>query len=241
MTGRPNVDWCEKHRAETLRANVIGCLTLADVAASGGVHVTYFGTGCIFEYDEVHPIGGPGFTEAAAPNFRGSYYSHTKAAVEDLLSAYPNVLTLRVRMPIVGDLTYPRNFIAKIISYQKVIDVPNSMTVLPELLPAALSMAERRVTGIVNFTNPGAVSHNEILAMYRDAVDPEFTWENFSIEEQAKVIVAARSNNFLETARLQELCPGLLPIKKSLHKYVFGPATERREEIRAAVRAMRGR
>lgn len=28
---------------------------------------------------------------------------------------YPNVLTLRVRMPIVPDMTYPRNFITKII------------------------------------------------------------------------------------------------------------------------------
>jgi 3,5-epimerase/4-reductase len=240
-TGRPNVDWCEAHRAETLRANVIGCLTLADIAAAAGVHVTYFGTGCIFEYDAAHPVGGPGFTETDAPNFRGSYYSHTKAAVEDLLAAYTNVLTLRVRMPIVADLTYPRNFIAKIIAYKRVVDVPNSMTVLPELLPAALSMAERKITGIVNFTNPGAVSHNEILAMYRDAVDPDFTWENFSLEEQAKVIVAARSNNELDTARLEALCPGVLPIKASLQKFVFAPAAARREEVCAAVRAMRGR
>ena len=41
--------------------------------------------------------------------------------VESLLSEYPNVLVLRVRMPIVGDLLYPRNFITKIIKYDKVI------------------------------------------------------------------------------------------------------------------------
>lgn len=40
--------------------------------------------------------------------------------VEDLLKEYPNVLILRVRMPIVADLTYPRNFITKIIKYDKV-------------------------------------------------------------------------------------------------------------------------
>ena len=40
--------------------------------------------------------------------------------VESLLKEYPNVLTLRVRMPIVADLTYPRNFITKIIKYDKV-------------------------------------------------------------------------------------------------------------------------
>jgi len=41
--------------------------------------------------------------------------------VEDLLKEYPNVLILRVRMPIVADLTYPRNFITKIIKYDKVL------------------------------------------------------------------------------------------------------------------------
>lgn len=43
-----------------------------------------------------------------------------QAMVEDLLKEYPNVLILRVRMPIVADLTYPRNFITKIIKYDKV-------------------------------------------------------------------------------------------------------------------------
>ena len=43
-----------------------------------------------------------------------------QAMVEGLLKEYPNVLILRVRMPIVADLTYPRNFITKIIKYDKV-------------------------------------------------------------------------------------------------------------------------
>jgi len=54
----------------------------------------------------------------------------------------------------------------------------------------------------MNYTNPGAVSHNEILEMYKEYIDPEFTWSNFSVEEQAKVIVAARSNNLLDTTRV---------------------------------------
>ncbi len=39
--------------------------------------------------------------------------------MESLLKEYPNVLVLRVRMPIVADLVYPRNFITKIIKYEK--------------------------------------------------------------------------------------------------------------------------
>ena len=45
----------------------------------------------------------------------------------------------------------------------QVIDIPNSMTVLPELLPLAIKMAKRNLTGVMNYTNPGAISHNEIL------------------------------------------------------------------------------
>ena len=58
----------------------------------------------------------------------------------------------------------------------------------------------------MNYTNPGAVSHNEILQMYKDFIDPEFKWSNFSVEEQAKVIVAARSNNLLDTKRVRHVC-----------------------------------
>ncbi len=69
-----------------------------------------------------------------------------QAIVEGLLRDFPNVLTLRVRMPIVADMTYPRNFITKIIKYDKVIDIPNSMTVLPELLPYSLEMVSTSST-----------------------------------------------------------------------------------------------
>eukprot|EP00199_Chlamydomonas_sp_CCMP681_P002912 CAMPEP_0119105632 /NCGR_PEP_ID=MMETSP1180-20130426/3544_1 /TAXON_ID=3052 ORGANISM="Chlamydomonas cf sp, Strain CCMP681" /NCGR_SAMPLE_ID=MMETSP1180 /ASSEMBLY_ACC=CAM_ASM_000741 /LENGTH=308 /DNA_ID=CAMNT_0007090739 /DNA_START=13 /DNA_END=939 /DNA_ORIENTATION=- len=243
LTGRPNVDWCETHKVETIRANVIGCLNLADVCLQNDIHMTYYGTGCIFHYDnDVHTVeSGVGFKESDVANFTGSWYSNTKAMVESMLREYPNVLTLRVRMPIVESLTYPRNFISKIIRYDKVIDIPNSMTVLPELLPYSLEMAKRKLTGIMNFTNPGAISHNEMLELYKQYVDPEFTWSNFTVEEQAKVIVAPRSNNLLDTTRIESEFPQLLSIKESLIKYVFEPNAQKKLEVCAEVREMRGR
>ena len=45
-----------------------------------------------------------------------------------------------------------------------------------------------QLTGIYNFCNPGAISHNQVLTIYREEVDPDFQWENFSIEEQAKIL-----------------------------------------------------
>ncbi|XP_009610279.1 trifunctional UDP-glucose 4,6-dehydratase/UDP-4-keto-6-deoxy-D-glucose 3,5-epimerase/UDP-4-keto-L-rhamnose-reductase RHM1 [Nicotiana tomentosiformis] len=224
VTGRPNVDWCESHKPETIRTNVAGTLNLADVCREHGLLMMNFATGCIFEYDAKHPEGSSiGFKEEDTPNFAGSFYSKTKAMVEELLKEYDNVCTLRVRMPISSDLNNPRNFITKISRYNKVVNIPNSMTILDELLPISIEMAKRNLTGIWNFTNPGVVSHNEILEMYKKYIDPAFTWANFTLEEQAKVIVAARSNNEMDASKLKKEFPELLPIKESLIKYVFEP------------------
>lgn len=222
VTGRPNIDWCEDNRLKVIKSNVLGCLTLADICHERDIHMTYFGTGCIYEsrYDEKGDVIDA-FKEEDEPNFDRSYYSKTKIMVEKLLDEYPNVLTLRIRMPIVKDMNHSRNFIHKITQYEKVVNIPNSMTVLPELLPLSIEMANRKITGKFNFTNPGVVSHNEILEMYKRNVDPSFTWTNFSLEEQAKVIKAPRSNNCLDTRKLESLFPHVLPIRASLETYIY--------------------
>jgi len=217
VTGRPNVDWCEDHKPETLRSNVIGTMTLCDVAFIRGIHVTNFATGCIYEYDDAHPMNSDkGFTEEDTPNFTGSFYSYTKGIVEKLLRVYPNVLTLRVRMPLSDDL-HPRNFITKITKYEKVVDVPNSMSILYDLLPISIDMTNRELKGVYNFTNPGVISHNEILTLYKQYIDPNFAWKNFTVEEQAKILKAGRSNNMLDTSKITAVYPDLPPIQQSIH------------------------
>jgi len=206
VTGRPNVDWCESNREATIRANVIGTLNLADLCSSRGIHCTMYATGCIFEYDDEHPIGGKAFDEESKPNFDGSFYSLTKGMVEQMLKCYSNVMVLRVRMPLSDDLS-ARNFITKITKYAKVVDVPNSMTVLSDLLPVSIGMAEKKLEGVYNFTNPGAISHNQILDLYKKYIDPSFTYVNFSLEEQAKILAAGRSNNELTTDKIVAAMP----------------------------------
>jgi hypothetical protein len=71
------------------------------------------------------------------------------------------------------------------------------MTVLTEMLPISIDMTEKELKGIFNFTNPGVVSHNQILKLYQEYIDPNFKWTNFTVEEQAKILKAGRSNNKL--------------------------------------------
>lgn len=114
---------------------------------------------------------------------------------------YTNCLILRLRMPVSDDL-HSRNFVTKISKYARVVDVPNSNTILHDLLPAAVLMAEHNDLGVYNFTNPGAISHNEVLALFKKIVRPSFEWQNFTLEEQAKILKAGRSNCKLDTTKL---------------------------------------
>lgn len=115
---------------------------------------------------------------------------------------YSNALILRLRMPVSDDL-HSRNFVTKIAKYDHVVDIPNSNTILTDLLPISIAMAEHNDTGVYNFTNPGAISHNEVLTLFRDIVRPSFKWANFTLEEQAKVIKAGRSNCLLDTTKIE--------------------------------------
>ena len=65
-------------------------------------------------------------------------------------------------------------------------------------------------------TNPGTISHNEILTMYKQIVDPKHTWENFTYEEQRKILLAGRSNSALDTGKLKKLYPALRPIRDAV-------------------------
>lgn len=85
----------------------------------------------------------------------------------------------------------------------QIVSVQNSFTVLPELLPLSVKLAIHNVTGPMNFTNPGSVSHNELMELYRHYIDPSFTWTNFSETEQRQVLKACRSNNTLNVGKVR--------------------------------------
>ena len=166
------------------------------------------GTGCIFDYDDDHLFGDEttGFVENEKPNFFGSSYSIVKGYTDQLMQILNDGTTLnvRIRMPITDEFN-KRNFITKITNYTKVCSIPNSMTVLDELLPVMIELSLQNKVGTVNLTNPGVITHNEILEMYKNIVDPSFTWNNFTIEEQNEILASKRSNNCLDTTNLEQL------------------------------------
>jgi dTDP-glucose 4,6-dehydratase len=238
-TKHTTIDYLEQpgKLVENVKDNLFSPISLALACKERNIHYTYLGTGCIFSYKNTEAIINPnpnhadndsdsgsnlekGFNEDDIPNFFGSGYSIVKGFTDRLMHQLSeNVLNLRIRMPIVAS-ECPRNFITKIVNYSKVCSVPNSMSVLDELLPIVIKMLKSRLVGTINLTNPGVISHNEILEMYQKHVDPQFTWNNFSVEEQRKILACDRSNNYLDTTVLETFAPEVRCIKDAIEETI---------------------
>jgi dTDP-4-dehydrorhamnose reductase len=227
-TGRPNVDWCESHRAETFRSNVQGPLVLLDECLRRDRYLVHLSSGCIYEGDN----DCSGYSEEDPPNFTGSFYSRSKTLSDQLLGDFP-VLTLRLRMPFDGT-TSERNLLMKLRQYSRVLDVPNSLTALPDFLFAASRLIDRRATGIWNIVNEGAISPFEIMCRYRDLVDPAHRFERLALEDLAEVTRAGRSNCVLSTAKLRAAGIVMPPIHEAIDKALAELAWRFRSEIARA-------
>lgn len=213
---------------ENVRDNLFSPMVLAILCVKYDIHLTYAGTGCLFSYDTDHLVGqeSNGFTEQDRPNFFGSAYSVVKGYTDELMHLFEShVLNVRIRMPITS-CSSDRNFITKITKYARVCSISNSMSVLPELLPYMVDMANKKITGTVNLVNPGLISHNEILTMYKEIVDSSFTWQNFTLEEQSLILAAERSNNYLDTTKLESLYP-VTPIKEAVRRVLMEVARKK--------------
>lgn len=186
-----NIDWCEDHKQEVIRANVMGTLNIADICEQLNIHCTILGTGCVYSSLDRNII----YTENSMWDFDKSFYSKTKAYTQELLRNYKNVLLLRIRMCITNT-NNPKNFIIKLLNFDKIISIPNSMSVLPELIPVMVKLIEEHETGTWNIVNPNVISHKEILDMC--GVEKEY----IDISQQSKVTCVARSNNHLSTDKL---------------------------------------
>jgi dTDP-4-dehydrorhamnose reductase len=124
-TGRPNIDWCETHKEETVRGNVTGPLVLLEECGKRGIYWVHLSSGCIYEGDN----GGRGFAETDEPNFHGSFYSRSKIWSDQILREFPTgpegkggVLILRLRMPF-GNELHPRSLISKIAKYSPKLQI----------------------------------------------------------------------------------------------------------------------
>jgi dTDP-4-dehydrorhamnose reductase len=203
---------------DNIRDNLYSPVILSILCERYNIHYTYLGTGCIFSSDDPTTTS---IDDDAHPNFFGSSYSTVKGFTDRLQHMYSkNTLNLRIRMPIVN-YEHNRNFLSKIFKYEKICSMPNSMTVLEDMFPVIMDMMIKNTTGTFNLVNKGLITHNEILEMYKEHIDPSFVWKNFSVEEQNSVLLSKRSNTQLSNDKLYSLYPDIPDIKTSVEKCVI--------------------
>lgn len=198
-TGRPNIDWCEDNKEETILSNIGVPTILGSICSEKRIYFIHLGSGCIYSGDNE----GKGFKESDEPNFYGpQFYAKTKILAEKIIKETSGLI-LRIRMP-VDEIPHERNLIDKLVKYRKVIDIPNSITTVPHMIGAIKKFIEKRAQGVYNLVNPGAISAKEIMEMYREIIDPSHKFDIFNVNELDKITKGKRSNCILNTDKLKK-------------------------------------
>ena len=208
-TGKPNVDACELHKAECLFGNAVFPGTVAQACAAAGVPWGHVSSGCI--YTGARP-DGTGFTENDAPNFsfrqnNCSFYSGTKALGEEVLAGAPDVYLWRLRIPF-DHVDNPRNYLAKLMRYSRLLEAENSISQLHEFAAATFACWEQRAPfGTYNVTNPGRVTTREVVDLIRRSGVCEKEFSFFASEDEFMHVAAKtpRSNCVLDSLKLASI------------------------------------
>ncbi|KAB8236579.1 hypothetical protein ETB97_012837 [Aspergillus alliaceus] len=224
--GTPNADWCEDHKVETVRSNVLGALNVVDVAYELGIHVTHIGSACIYTRSQEEIKTLPPFTEEDEPFYQGSWYSRSRLLSELTIRHYPNLLLLRIRLPIAADL-HKNSHIGRLLKCEKIVDWTGSGSILLNLLPGAVILSDNAETGVYNFVTPGEISNVEIMELAKKYIRPDLTWQTFGLDDMAKILKAPRANCILDASKF----------KNKLQEYGY-EVKERREALEELFQVM---
>ena len=235
--GNKNIDDCENNKDKTILANLSIPTILATECYKLGIHLIHIGSGCIYygaspnittdvKYSENDLNNcwidlGWKETDFAHPL---SFYSQTKYACDLAISNLPNTCILRIRMPI-SDKHSPRNLITKLLRYENVLKMPNSVSFLSDISRLVDWVIQNNKTGIYNATNSEPLTHIDLLEEYRK-YRPEHKYNTINVQELGNYIKSARSNCILSTQKLNSegfyFTPTLEALEQTMKNYIVG-------------------
>jgi len=250
FTGKPNVDACERQKFECLKGNALLPGVIKGVCDDLGIAWGHVSSGCIFTGDRGvsgSDRGVIGFAETDVPNFsfrqnNCSFYSGTKALGEEILG-YREVLSpegrriwenreeatgylWRLRIPF-NEEDSPRNFLTKLMTYDRLLDARNSLSQLDEFVRACWECRERQLAfGIYNVTNPGSITAREVVELIRQspvgrklgAAGKQFEFFENEYEFMSLAALAPRSNCVLDTNKLSSSGIAMTPVAEAIEK-----------------------
>lgn len=223
-TGKPNVDGCEDDKTRCWELNVNLPVTMATICKTLDIPYIHISSGCIYGgYDKE-------YTEKDEPNFglgseESSWYSKTKHAAEIALKK-SDAYILRIRMPFC-DQNHERNFLNKVLKYDNLIEFPNSMTRIEDLVEFidkfivklnndsnTLPWNRAVKPGLYNVCNPGAASIKKCVDLFKENGIANSNWSFVDIKQLN--LKANRSNCVLDCTKIENLGLGLPHVDVSL-------------------------
>lgn len=219
-TGKPNVDACELHKHECLFGNGVLPGIIAEACTEAGVPWGHVSSGCIYTGSR---SDGRGFTENDAPNFtfrtnNCSFYSGTKALGEDVLAGKPDLYLWRLRIPF-NNVDSPRNYLTKLMRYQRLLEARNSISQLEEFCAATFACWEKRIPfGTYNVTNPGEITTREVVDLIKQSGVSNKAFEFFQDESEFMKIAAKtpRSNCTMDSSKLARAGIQMTDVREAL-------------------------
>jgi len=213
-TGARNVDDCELDVDKCILANTMVPVWLGELAYRNPVKLVHISSGCIYHYDY---NGQKPLTEKDVPDYYKLFYSRTKIYAEAVLgplSQRCDILIARVRIPL-DNAPSPRNILDKLIKYKTVIDIPNSVTYIPDFIKALEHLLQINARGLFNLTNKGGLRYPDLLDIYKKHV-PDFEYKLLPL----KNLKLDRTNLVLSVRKLENTGFKVRPIKDVLKECV---------------------
>jgi len=219
-TGKPNVDACEIHRTDCLDGNAVLPRVIRAACEQTQTAWGHVSSGCIFTGAKED---GAGFTEEDDPNFsfrrnNCSFYSGSKALGEELLQGAEQCFVWRLRIPF-NDVDSPRNYISKMMRYDRLLMATNSLSQLDEFANACVdSWLQRIPFGTYNLTNPGSVTTKDVVRLILKHRLSEKSFQFFESDEQFMQLAARtpRSNCVLDSGKAIAAGLKLTPVEDAL-------------------------
>jgi dTDP-4-dehydrorhamnose reductase len=204
-TGKPNVDKAEEEKDKCIFGNVVLPTKLIEYCRDRNIVYCHVSSGCIYSGRR---LDGNGFTEDDEPNFsfkqnNCSFYSGTKAIAEEIVKQYPKSYIWRLRIPF-DHIDSDRNYISKLMRYNKLINFENSISHRSEFVNACLSSYLNEIPyGIYNIVNSGVVYTSDVTEMISKYF-PHSKFNFFESDDEFYKTVAKtpRSNCVLSNKKL---------------------------------------
>lgn len=213
-TGKPNVDACEINKSECILGNVVLPQIIKTACEQADIPWGHISSGCI--YDGYRKS----WSELDIPNFTfndptHSFYSGCKALAESII-VDSRCYIWRLRIPFDGQ-NCPRNYLYKVQNYDKLLEVRNSLSYLPDFVGACIDCHSSKLPyGIYNMTNPGSVLTSDIV----EALGRRVVTYYADTSEFMRDVTTPRSSCVLDCTKALKAGLHLRPVEEAIQEAV---------------------